>query len=150
MELLLWRHAEAIDGTPDAERPLSDRGHRQARRMAAWLERNQPDALQVIASPALRTRMTADALTRDYRVDERLGTAASAADLMAAAGWPHGTGAVLIVGHQPTLGELAALLLTGEPSGWSVKKGALWWFRSRIRDHRTEVVLRAVLPAELC
>ena len=149
MELLLWRHAEAIDGTPDAERPLSDRGHRQARRMAAWLERNQPDALQVIASPALRTRMTADALTRDYRVDERLGTAASAADLMAAAGWPHGTGAVLIVGHQPTLGETVARLLGLPERECAVRKGAVWWLRSRERDSQLQTVVLTVQSPDL-
>ena len=35
MELLLWRHAEAEDGFPDAERRLTPRGEQQAQRMAA-------------------------------------------------------------------------------------------------------------------
>lgn len=150
MDLLLWRHAEAIDGVPDADRPLSDRGHRQAQRMAGWLELHAPRQLQVLASPTLRTRMTVAALTDDYRVDERIGTGAGSADILSACGWPNDAGAVLIVGHQPTLGRVAARLLSGTEADWSVKKGALWWIRSRRRDGRQDVVLRAVLSAELC
>ena len=150
MDLLLWRHAEAIDGTPDADRPLSDRGHRQAQRMAGWLELHAPPQLRVLASPTLRTRMTVAALTDEYRVDERIGTGACSADILLACGWPNDAGAVLIVGHQPTLGQVAAQLLSGTEADWSVKKGALWWIQSRRRSGRDEVVLRAVLSAELC
>ena len=51
---------------------------------------------------------------------------------------------VLIVGHQPTLGMLAARLLTGQDLAWSVKKGGVWWLRSRERDGQTQVTLHAV------
>ncbi len=34
MDLLLWRHAEAEDGTPDLKRKLTPRGEKQARQMA--------------------------------------------------------------------------------------------------------------------
>jgi len=149
MDLLLWRHAEAIDGMPDNDRALSERGQRQARRMARWLELHRPRKLQVLVSPTRRTRMTADAFTADYRVDRRLGTDASVADLIAACGWPDAGGAALIVGHQPTLGRLAALLLSGSEADWSVKKGALWWFSNRVRQGETQTVLRTVMPADL-
>lgn len=149
MDLILWRHAEAIDGTPDHARPLSERGQQQAKRMARWLERNKPRKLRVIASPTVRTRMTASAFAKDFEVIERLGTDASVADVLAAAGWPDQSGAVLVVGHQPTLGRVAALLLAGAEADWTVKKGALWWFSNRVRQGETQTVLRASLPADL-
>ncbi|HCL86559.1 MAG TPA: histidine phosphatase family protein, partial [Comamonadaceae bacterium] len=42
MDLILWRHAEAIearDGEDDLQRALTPRGEKQAARMAAWLDR---------------------------------------------------------------------------------------------------------------
>ena len=56
MDLLLWRHAEAVDGSPDHTRELTPRGLKQARRMARWLEDNRPKNLKVLVSPTLRTR----------------------------------------------------------------------------------------------
>ncbi|MBK7025234.1 MAG: histidine phosphatase family protein, partial [Sulfuritalea sp.] len=80
-----------------------------------------------------------------YEIEPRLGTGASAGDLLKAAGWPDRSGAVLIVGHQPTLGRVAALLLAGEEADWAVKKGGVWWFAGRERDGATQTVLRAVI-----
>jgi phosphohistidine phosphatase len=56
---------------------------------------------------------------------------------------------VLIVGHQPTLGLLAARLLTGQDQPWSVRKGAVWWLRSREREGDEQVVLHAVMPPDM-
>lgn len=149
LDLLLWRHAEAEDGYPDAQRKLTERGQRQAERMAAWLKTHAPDKLKIIVSPATRTRQTVAPLGRDHEIDADVGTEAGPEDLLRAAGWPDARGAVLIVGHQPTLGQVAAELL-GQPGGeLSFKKGALWWFRVRERYGVPETVLRAVIPAEL-
>jgi phosphohistidine phosphatase len=52
---------------------------------------------------------------------------------------------VLIVGHQPTLGAVAAFLLSGEEAYWSVKKGAVWWLTNRDRGGASAVVLRVVI-----
>ena len=59
MELILWRHAEAEDGIPDAKRPLTERGQKQARKMAKWLRKRLPEDTRIIVSPALRCRQTA-------------------------------------------------------------------------------------------
>ncbi|HWS74448.1 MAG TPA: histidine phosphatase family protein, partial [Quisquiliibacterium sp.] len=72
MNLILWRHAEAEDAEPDLERRLTARGRKQAKRMADWLNAQLPERFVVIASPAQRTRQTADALECEYRVDRRL------------------------------------------------------------------------------
>lgn len=149
MDLLLWRHAEAVDGFPDHERKLSERGREQARAMARWLAEHRPRKLRVLVSPTVRTRRTAEAFTDTFEIVPAIGPGASVADLLAAAGWPDDGGAVLLVGHQPTLGRLASLLLSGTESDWTVKKGALWWFTNRVRRGETQTVLRAVLPAEL-
>jgi phosphohistidine phosphatase len=52
---------------------------------------------------------------------------------------------VLIIGHQPTLGRVAALLLGGEEADWTIKKGGVWWFSNRMRNDETRTVLRAVV-----
>jgi phosphohistidine phosphatase len=149
MELILWRHADAEDGAPgvpDASRKLTARGEKEARFMAAWLKKHLPRGVVVLASPARRAQQTAQALTTRYKTSHEVGTAASPESVLKAAGWPEGEGAVLLVGHQPTLGQAAALALTGRVEDWNVKKGAIWWLESRGRD---EAVVRAVVAPDL-
>ena len=148
MDLLLWRHAEAVEGIPDLTRELTERGQRQAQKVAGWLDKNKPKRLKVLCSPAVRTRQTASAFTDEFEIITALGIEASVADLIAASGWPHGSGACLIVGHQPTLGHLLALLLAGEEQDMSVKKGSLWWLSSRTRDEEHQTVLRTVISPD--
>lgn len=148
MDLLLWRHAEAVEGSPDGARELSARGREQARRMARWLDEHHPKALRILVSPTTRTRQTALAFTRDFEIVPSIGPEAGVADLIAAARWPEGRGACLIVGHQPTLGRLAALLLCGAEADWTIKKGALWWFNNRVREGEPQTVLRAAIPTD--
>jgi phosphohistidine phosphatase len=144
MELILWRHAEAEDGTPDLERELTGKGRKQAARLADWLNPRLPPDIRILSSPAKRTLQTAQALGRDYEVVPELAPGASAEDVLAVAGWPEATYPVLIVGHQPTLGQVAMRLLTGQVGDLTVKKGGLWWFQGRERMGQMQVVLRAV------
>ena len=155
MDLLLWRHAEAEDGYPDQKRRLSARGEKQAQQMAEWLHQHAPKKLRILVSPALRCQQTAKALGLPFETDKRLGTDGNVVSLLAAAGWPDGgdaakgNGAVLVVGHQPTLGQTAALLLSGEEDDWTIKKGAVWWFSNRTRQGESQTVLRAMIPPDL-
>ena len=155
MNRLLWRHAEAHEGSPDLSRELTPRGRRQATRMAAWLQAHGPDRPIVIVSPARRTVQTADALGTPYQIDERLAPDADLSVHLAAAGWggreerDEEERSVILVGHQPTLGRLASLLLAGIEQDWSVKKGGVWWFQRRLRNERPQVVLRAMVTAEM-
>lgn len=148
MDLLLWRHAEAEDGEDDMKRRLTERGRKQAQVMAGWIRNHQPKDLRIIVSPAIRTQQTAEALQLPFETHRKIGPDACVSELIAASGWPLG-GAVLIVGHQPSLGRLASLLLAGQEAEWSIKKGALWWLSNRVRRNETQTVLRAVLPVEL-
>lgn len=149
MDLLLWRHAEAEEGEDDLKRRLTERGEKQARLMAAWIRAHQPKDLRILVSPAVRTQQTAAALDLPFETQRKLGPEACVSELIAATGWPNARGAVLVVGHQPALGRLSALLLAGQEAEWSVKKGALWWLSNRVRRGETQTVLRAMLPVEL-
>jgi len=148
MDLILWRHAEAEDGegtTPDHKRRLTARGEKQAKQVARWLRQNLPRKRKILVSPAERTQQTAHALELPYEIEPHLGTGVSAMDVLTVAGWPDQSGAVVIIGHQPTLGRIAALLLGGQEADWAIKKGGVWWFSSRVRNDETQTVLRAVL-----
>jgi len=142
MDLILWRHADAEDGVPDDARRLTAKGRRQAEKMAAWLAGRLPGDYRVVCSPAARARETAAALSGKPQIEKAVSTAATPQSLLKAAGWPGGSGAVVVVGHQPTLGAAAALALTGEASAWSLKKGAIWWLSCE--DGR-DVEVRAML-----
>lgn len=148
MDLLLWRHAEAEDGEVDFERALTERGEKQARVVARWLKAHQPKKLQIIASPTVRTQQTADALELPYETNRKIGPEGCVSELIAASGWPATSGGVLLVGHQPGLGRLASLLLSGQESDWTIKKGALWWFTNRVRAGEQQIVLRTVISPD--
>lgn len=129
MDLILWRHADAEDGSPDSARRLTKRGRDQARRMAAWLKPRLPKRCEVLVSPATRAQETASALGVRFVTAAEVGTEASAAGIIAASGWPTRPKPILIVGHQPTLGRVAARLLSGAEADWHFAKGSLWWLR---------------------
>jgi phosphohistidine phosphatase len=148
MDLILWRHAEAEPGEPDLGRRLTSKGLKQAERMGAWLDSHLPEGTRVLVSPADRAQQTALGLKRKFKTVDEIAPGASAAAVLAAAGWPDAREPVLIVGHQPTLGEVAAFLLAGEEAYWSVKKGAVWWLTNRNRDGSNAVVLRVVIGPE--
>jgi phosphohistidine phosphatase len=143
MDLILWRHAEAEEGTPDAARKLTKKGERQAEKIASWLKAKLQDPTRMLVSPAVRTQQTAAALRADFETVKEIGVGSSARRILQATGWPNAKGTIIVVGHQPTLGQLAALLLAGMELDWTIKKGALWWLQTQ--DGETEPLLRAVL-----
>ncbi|MGB4467902.1 MAG: histidine phosphatase family protein [Azovibrio sp.] len=149
MDLLLWRHAEAEEGPLDMQRRLTQRGEKQAHQVARWLHQRMPKQLRILVSPAVRAQQTAAALDLPFETHRQLGPDACVSHLIATAGWPDAAGATLIVGHQPALGQMASLLLSGAEADWTIKKGALWWFTNRVRQGETQTVLRAVISADL-
>jgi phosphohistidine phosphatase len=157
MELILWRHADAgeplEDAAQDRERKLTPRGRKQAQRVAGWLAARLPERYLLIGSPAPRAVETAVFLGERVRIDERLAPGVSGAALLAIAGWPAGLEGrprhVVLVGHQPSLGEAAALALAGSPQAWSLRKGALLWLAARPEDADRPVMLRAAIAPDL-
>lgn len=148
MHLILWRHAEAEAGIDDMQRQLTDHGRKQAERSSAWLRRRLTDDARILVSPAVRALQTADALGRPYDTVPEIEPGADAQDILEAANWPMGGGMVVVVGHQPTLGRVAAVLMTGSPLQWSVRKSGIWWLSSRERDDETQIVVRSVINPE--
>jgi len=149
MELILWRHAEAAAGDPDAARPLTEHGRAQAQLVARWLEPRLPAELRIIVSPARRAQETALTLGRSFESIEYLAPGNDVATLIRLAGWPDASRAVLLVGHQPTLGETAARLIDGRQASWRIGAGAVWWLRSRQSKGRSNAVLLLAIEPEI-
>jgi phosphohistidine phosphatase len=148
MDLILWRHCDAEPGVPDDARRLTPRGRKQAVRMAAWLDGHLPGACRIVVSPAVRAQQTAQALARPFETVPEIGTETSVAAVLAAANWPHAAEAVLVVGHQPTLGCVASFLLTGDEADRPMAKGAVFWLSGRASGETTESVLRAAVDPD--
>ena len=148
MDLILWRHAQAEVGEPDEGRELTQQGKKQAARMGAWLDRSLPSGCKILCSPTARTVQTVEALGRKYKIVPEIGPVATATEGLMAAGWPEAKGPVMVVGHQPWLGQVASLLLTGTEQDWTVKKSNAWWISHRQRDEGNELFLKAVLAPE--
>ena len=116
MRLYLVRHAEAAPGEPDELRPLTPQGREQARVLGQRLDADGAHPEAILTSPLLRARETGGELARALQVatepDDRLAPGATADDLRAAI---TGRGdEVVVVGHQPDCGRIAAAL-TGGP-----------------------------------
>lgn len=152
LQLLLWRHAEAEDGDDDMARQLTPRGQQQAKSVAGWLKNRLPAPLRVLVSPAVRARQTADALLLPYETSEELRPMASTPEVLETirqiAAHDRKTRAILIVGHQPTLGRLGSLLLTGTEVDLAIAKSGLWWLSMKIDCEKVQVTLKAVVSPD--
>lgn len=152
MDLIFWRHAEAEDwteGCDDMARSLTQRGEKQAKRMANWLDRQLPEGTRIICSPARRCEQTVLALGRKYKMRPELAPDTTPDALLSVAGWPQGKSVVLLVGHQPSLGQSISLLLGMQQDSCVVRKGAVWWIRTRERDGDTQTVVVTVQSPEM-
>jgi phosphohistidine phosphatase len=117
MRLYLVRHARAAGGEPDDLRPLTAEGRADARALGERLARDGVRATAVISSPLLRARETAAELGRalgcEPEADERLAPGATAEAVRTTVA---GRGdEVVVVGHQPDCGLIAAELSGEEP-----------------------------------
>ena len=156
MDLILWRHAEAEDWLLgdeqtglDLDRSLTQRGEKQALRMAAWLDRQLPEGARIWVSPARRCEQTALALGRRYKVRPELAPDSTPAQLLELVQWPVHKYPVLVIGHQPVLGQTIAQLLGLKGNECAVKKGALWWLRNREREGQNQTVIVTVQSPEV-
>jgi phosphohistidine phosphatase len=149
MELILWRHADAENSEPDLERALTRHGRHQAQQVADWLNVRLPSHCRILCSPAVRAQQTLEPLQRDFDVLPALAPGAGPAAVLQAAGWPARHGAVLVVGHQPTLGRVASLLLCGSMNDLDFRRGALWWFEQSDPHDTYTLALKAVVTPEM-
>lgn len=149
MDLILWRHADAVDGNPDMLRELTPKGIKQAHQMAAWLNDRLPDDTRILVSPAIRALQSADILNRPYITDKSLAPDTNAMSLLIAAGWPDAGGTVLLIGHQPSFGRAAMLLLSGSETDMSIKKSGVVWISNRVRQATQQNVLRVLMSPDM-
>jgi phosphohistidine phosphatase len=120
-ELILLRHAHAEPASPgqaDLDRPLSPEGLAEAEAAGRWLAQQKlvPDC--VLCSPSRRTRETMEAVLAavgyvDQRLDQRIYDATSGT-LAELADQHRDTDRLLLVGHNPGLEHLAALMHSGQ------------------------------------
>lgn len=132
--LYLVRHGiahEASATTSDAERALTGEGKRRMKEAARALHTLEVAPALILTSPLRRARETAEILHQHgapgaaLKVFQPLDNAHSAEEIVAAL--PHRTPEIMLVGHQPSMGELASYLLTGSPGlvPLPFKKGAI-------------------------
>jgi len=137
MNIHLLRHAIAVErGTPgfeeDALRPLTRLGRSKMEAAARGMERLGLAFDEILSSPYVRARETAEIVAATLRhpgditfLDE-LGAERDPADLIDRLTGPGtGGGSLLVVGHEPFLGDLAGLLLNGIALPLRFKKGGL-------------------------
>jgi phosphohistidine phosphatase len=152
MDLILWRHAEAQEwtqGCDDMARRLTSRGEKQAKRMAGWLDRQLPDNTRILVSPAIRAEQTASTLGRKFKIRPELAPDGTVAQLLELVQWPDARGCVLVVGHQPTLGQTISQLIGLSATECSIKKGAVWWLRNREREAHVQTLVVTVQSPEV-
>jgi len=145
MDLILWRHADAEAGALDLDRRLTAKGVKQAERVGAWLDKHLPAGCRILVSPAERAKQTAAPLKRKCQIVPELAPGAGVEAILDAAGWPDAATPALVVGHQPCLGEVAAFLVSGKASPWSIRKGGVWWLASRERGGDSSVIVKVVI-----
>jgi phosphohistidine phosphatase len=152
MDIILWRHAEAVDlqdGGDDLDRVLTARGYKQAIRMAEWLDRQLPESTRIFSSPARRCEDTVVRLDRKYKLSKDLLPESNADDILTSIQWPMSKGTVLLVGHQPMIGKIIAQSLGLKDGACAVRKGSVWWLRNRERDGQRQTVLVAVQSVDM-
>jgi phosphohistidine phosphatase len=149
MDLILWRHADAEEGSNDLKRALTRKGQQQGRVMASWLQQRLPHGYVLIASEARRSQQTAAFLRKGFQVEPAVNPGASLEQVMEVLDKVDKSATIVLVGHQPYLGRLAARLLAGDPQYWSVKKGAIWWLGMRHHTGDEPVRLKAMVSPGL-
>lgn len=152
MDIVIWRHAEAVEwqeGCDDLDRALTARGYKQAIRMAEWLDRQLPESTRIFSSPARRCEDTVCRLDRKYKLHNSLLPESNVGDILTSMQWPTAKGTVLLVGHQPMIGQIIAQSLGFDDSACSVRKGSVWWLRSREREGKRQTVLVAVQSVDM-
>lgn len=155
MEIWLLRHAAAEDRAPsgrDADRTLTEDGHKRAREVARGLARLEPGIELILTSPYSRAKQTAEPVARALGLTAKLQETAALEpgsdpqeilDEIRA----EKVESVLLVGHEPHLGALLGRLISGR-AGLEVpmKKAAL----ARLSwSGSGPAGLRALLPARV-
>ena len=161
MDLFLLRHGIAVDRdefdyASDAARPLTPKGKKQLRQIAAALRAMELHFDAIFSSPLVRARQTAEIVAK--KLKQRL----SFADELKPGGdlkkllrkiskQKPAVENILLVGHEPDFSELISLLVTGQ-TGASValKKGGLAKLEiEKIRDGKCATLAWLLTPTQM-
>ncbi len=126
-ELIFWRHGQAGSAMTDLARELTLEGQRQAQRTAMWLRERDVD-FPIISSQAIRTQQTATFYRQPYKMAEELNPGQhflSVLTFIENEQQPH----LIVVGHQPWIGQMLAYLLTGQANYYAMETSELWWLK---------------------
>jgi phosphohistidine phosphatase len=138
-ELYILRHGIAVEpgtpGIPDDDRPLTSKGRRRMREIARGLRRLDLPLDRIVTSPLPRASATAEIAAEELGLEDRLETAdvlRSGSEARAIRDWLRGRteDGFMIVGHNPSLTDLIALLVLGDTTGTrpqvcELKKGGI-------------------------
>ena len=152
MNLILWRHAQAEEkAESDLARLLTAKGHHQAEQAAGWLTEHLSEEHSVWVSEAARSQQTAAHFSRDYTIMSALNPESSAEMPLQLIAEANEDSTIIIVGHQPWIGDLCAYLLNQHWNSetWAIKKGSFWWFKIEQNKHSFQATLKASLPPSL-
>ena len=144
MIIFLVRHSHALADQEDSRRPLSERGRETTKEVAGFFRASGALA-QVHAvwhSPLARSRETANLLVKELGLDglliEAPGLLPEDNPVPIADRLDQAAQTVMIVGHEPQLGALATLLVSGKvkPVGFEFKKSAVLALERTGRCHK--------------
>lgn len=121
------RHGDAADAREDAQRPLSEKGVKEARQAGEFLSIAKESPLLIWHSELLRAKQTAGIVAKSLNLSQNLRGRAglrpedSAEDFAREIETDAPEGGVMVVGHMPFVADLASLLLAGSASFLSLR-----------------------------
>jgi phosphohistidine phosphatase len=154
-ELLLLRHGIAEERAPgcvDSQRALTGVGRERTSAVLQRLLQLDLRCQLLISSPLLRARQTAElavaaGLAPELQLADRLAPQGDPWPLLC---WPPGVRRLALVGHEPDLGDLAAVLIGARPSALVLKKAGIALLQLTAMSPRPRARLRLLLgPAQL-
>lgn len=150
--IILWRHAQAIDSlssnnyADDLARSLTYKGQQQAKNMARWLAQHKGSNMQLTSSEAIRAHETAQTLHSNITVNKAFNPSSSLQQVLVALAKMGQTQDLILVGHAPWLGQLAAHLVGTTQFEFSIKKGAIWWLRLNESEPNSYEIITVQTP----
>ena len=133
MIVVLMRHAHAIEGSAalaDADRWLSGKGRKVARKVSAWLAKPKRRPRAIWTSPLVRSVQTAEILAGACELVDTVSVAPELSpgrdpgDLLRILSAHEGPSPIALVGHEPSLSLIATSLLS-DPSWGGFRKGGV-------------------------
>ncbi|HSV93820.1 MAG TPA: phosphohistidine phosphatase SixA [Desulfobacterales bacterium] len=152
MRLYLVQHGEALNAADDSGKTLSPKGRRDVKALAEACAKRHIEAVEVIHSGKVRARQTAEMLAAALNLPVRAETGLDPMDpVRPFAGECATMHSTVVVGHQPFLERLAALLLAGreDPPVLAFQRGGMACLERRGAPHEGWCILWTAFPDQV-